>query len=325
MKPLSRRLPLLSTLILWPHLTAGCVSAPKTAPPPAQAVVPAEESLPLDLGDEVLAKLQPEDIRLLQRHLAGSARWRLAPTATGLTAVLRTEGEEGSPLAGKLRISPDGFAFLHQPWRRYRVRLHFGKAPADLGEYAKSVTETAPGSIGQPISLRSTAGPDLASCLRVVGRDVTLEIIEESMDRSREMTGRLFRETCDEIKKVLAGRERVTRRGAVPLPADGIPPGGKPSVTLQRDGARGFHLVGWANPGEKGTVYARLLSGSKVVDAARVREQTSEVAGWSGDRKRHFLVNGYVPTSTNKGSVKPELWFKPASGKPERRLVRADR
>jgi hypothetical protein len=88
-----------------------------------------------------------------------------------------------------------------------------------------------------------------------------------------------------------------------------------------------YRLYAWANTGEPGEVYVRAI---EVTQGTRLSEpllslRTTNKAQWSMNQDELFRYS--VETKIYEGdwgypyAARFELWFKPANGKPERKLV----
>jgi len=94
----------------------------------------------------------------------------------------------------------------------------------------------------------------------------------------------------------------------------------------------GHSYQAWVNPGEHGEAYLRAFEVSQGVELQAATDNapspmmcdTLEYAGWSEDPAEKFLVGSEIMLHDGlKGScvVRLEVWFRPANGGPERKLV----
>ena len=87
----------------------------------------------------------------------------------------------------------------------------------------------------------------------------------------------------------------------------------------------------WVNPGEPGETYLRLFEVSQGVelgigidgDPTHVKEETMEFAGWSDEPDEKFFIGSDMPLHAKRKdfAMRVEVWFIPANGGPERKLV----
>jgi hypothetical protein len=300
-------------------------------PKPQSAVSAPSESeitVPLDVSDPVLGQIKADQVEPLRRYLAASAGWRLTQIKGVPVAIRRELADETTPDAGKRRISPDGFYFKHQPWRRYRTLLRFGSAPLPVEpDWQAVLTPAAPGRADAFLRVHPANLPDYRSYLSLSASPaVTLEIMEESMDTGRETTRRLLRETNDELKKVLTGLPAVEKRGVLPgvYPAESVRSGSSTFKVESAHQTGAYHLYGYVNPGEAGYVYARALdSAGAVLSRVDAGLQTQEYVGWSQQPQQQFFFNSQLRLpAKSPAPARLELWFHPEQG-PERKLLAA--
>lgn len=307
----------------------GCGGTGKKANPPDSVVSPSPMlTAPVDVSKNPLADFVPDDLPLLKRHLATSSAWKLTREGTNLVAVRREKADETTPDAGKLRSTADGWYFKHQPWRRYRLRLGLGSAPAPPDAAWQAIrVEAEPGAREVVIKVQPVTHPDFRSYLVVPGdNDLFLEVLEESMDTSRDTTRRLVRAVNEELEKLLEWSQHEKPTATVPglTPADSTT-AALPVLRVEKaSGAPGYHVYGYANPAAEGAVYVRLFdaAGTEIQPEA-VRAETWEYTGWSSDPKVGFFFNSRLQAGNRAGPTRAELWFQPETGGTPRKLLTA--
>ncbi|MDB9744159.1 hypothetical protein OAA91_01380 [Fibrobacterales bacterium] len=83
----------------------------------------------------------------------------------------------------------------------------------------------------------------------------------------------------------------------------------------------------WINPGEAGMIYLKAFEEEKgtALSSRKLKKRTNEWVGWSNNPKELFFSN--TPFSIYEGEIeKPyaarfEIWFRPDSGKADRKLM----
>jgi hypothetical protein len=196
------------------------------------------------------------------------------------------------------------------------VLLRFGDIrPPDLKEWEPIAVEARAGGGIVSVKLRKAENAtDLQSYLVLSGGNgLTLEIAEESLDPSREATRQLLRETNEELQAFLRRRAELEKHGYLKglAPPESVR-SGTPSLSVEPAGPDGgFDVVGYANPGEPGSVSLRIGGAPAGPDRERI--------GWSGDPRQLFFFNCRLPDLESPTGV--EAWFHPDSGGPERKLV----
>lgn len=109
------------------------------------------------------------------------------------------------------------------------------------------------------------------------------------------------------------------------LPNDAIRKG-ESSMTLFGDGGR-YSYDAWVNPGEEGEVYLKAFEVTKGtrLSETRIKNDTREYVGWSDDPSEKFLASSsftiYEGDLGKYYAARIEIWFIPARGGDERKLV----
>ncbi len=105
-------------------------------------------------------------------------------------------------------------------------------------------------------------------------------------------------------------------------------PPSKPSITLWNDIQPGLYEADiWANPGEPGCVYLKAfeVTGNTSLSEGRLWEDTNEWIGWSNEPRQLFQANSsftiYEGDWGHPYAARFEVWFKPDSGQPDRKLI----
>jgi hypothetical protein len=297
--------------------------------PSAKSARAPAHTIPIDVSDNPLADLVPDDLPLLRRHLAVSSAWKLTREGRLQVAVRREPADESTPDAGKLRMTADGFYFKHQPWRRYRLRLALGASPAAPdAEWQAIRADARPGMRDVLLKVQPVAEPDMRSYLTVAGdNSVFLEILEESMDGGRESTRRLLRETNEELERLLElspeDRPSPVLEGLTPTGSTSSAP---PTLRVERVArASGHHVFGYVNPGAEGYIYFRAFNAAGAeLEPDRVKAQTLEYTGWSSDAGTSYFFNSRLQLGERSGELsRAELWFQPEPEGPARKLLEA--
>jgi len=283
---------------------------------------------PVDVSKNPLADFVPDDLPLLKRHLATSSAWKLTRDGANLVAVRREKADETTPDAGKLRLTADGWYFKHQPWRRYRLRLALGGAPAAPDAAWQAIrVDAEPGAREAVLKVQPVTHPDFRSYLVVPGdNDLFLEVLEESMDTSRDSTRRLVRAVNEELERLLEWSQHEKPKATIP----GLTPADSTTSTLpvlrveKVAGAPGYHVYGYVNPAAEGAVYVRLFDAAGIeIQPEAVRAETWEYTGWSSDPKLRFFFNSRLQAGGAAKPTRAELWFQPETGGSPRRLLTA--
>lgn len=155
-----------------------------------------------------------------------------------------------------------------------------------------------------------------SSYLVVEDGEFAVEIYDEAKTRGRALTA-LALELIDED---LGRAERGERQ-----PPSGVP---GPGLELTRGFQGGLYLVtAEVNPGEPGTAYLRAFEHVRNtrLSESRLTARSRATIGWSKDPAALFHYEADITIYEGDWGVyypgRFELWFEPASGAPERKLV----
>jgi hypothetical protein len=287
---------------------------------------PASNSAMLTPSSPSLRELVQNHRALLMRYLESSPAWRVYEGRGGLFAARRWQfGTKWiSTLNDEHGVRGNGTFFGI-------TTVLLLNAQIDLPP--ERFTWMDEGPTPSPVSVTTQEHNRLSysSCLIRCGGDALLKISEQSTGQERRMTEAALNQLETEFKAVLDRNEfdpsqlppRSTKRGT-------------PSLNLY--GEHGIYdSEAWVNPGEPGIVYLKAyeithntpLSAGLLLEGNRtctmLYQDSNERIGWSPDGQELFLSATHI-TMTPGGWGKPyaarfELWFKPDSGKPERKLL----
>jgi len=102
---------------------------------------------------------------------------------------------------------------------------------------------------------------------------------------------------------------------------------GAPEMTVFRDIIRHLSFEAWVNPGEKGKVYLKAFEVTRGIALTLdgVGGAPVEYVGWSADPDEKFYVSDDFSfreySEENDFAARIEVWFRPANGGPDRKLV----
>lgn len=187
-------------------------------------------------------------------------------------------------------------------------------------------------------SVRLEAGPEDGSQIdcEVVcfGDGISLGVYEWTYFPTCRVMQTAFDLTKEEFAKVRNATNWPMLKAAMP---EGSVRRGPSTLDLLASGSNDADVLrysyqAWINSGEKGETYLRAFEVSQGVelgiptpmDGGSLKNDTQEYAGWSDDPEEKFLVGSkiFLPGSRRKTyAVRLEVWFVPAGGGPERKLV----
>ena len=154
-----------------------------------------------------------------------------------------------------------------------------------------------------------------SSDVRFGDKDFCVEVFEESPARERRITNAVLVYLKDEFQSLTN------------LPPDAVVRGSD-EFTLRNSIQPGiYNLTLRINPGEPGIVYLKAFEATKGtrLSEGRLKGASNERIGWSNDPEEKFLYeNGFTIYEGDWGkpyAARIEVWFRPDTGKPERKLT----
>ena len=274
-----------------------------------------------------LAKLSgtPEGRVRLLRYLAASPDWRLYRERSGLYATRVFRTPEGKPCPR-----------LHNYYSHFRAwNSNTGNedgVPEDhyqfrfgLGLDGNSWINTAFRKEGPGAECEAANGVNFRWRTRFLCGGILAEIYDESDFAGRQMTAKALELAEQEFSPLLNAGEGGWRSR---LPKGAIRRGA-PELIL-RNGFQGGLYTGevWCNPGEPGDIYLKayeITKGTRL-SKSRLEAACNECVGWSDDPNEQFCTRMdftiYEGDWEQYYGARFEVWFKPDSGKPERKLLK---
>ncbi|MBP5638568.1 MAG: hypothetical protein J6X55_03755 [Victivallales bacterium] len=152
------------------------------------------------------------------------------------------------------------------------------------------------------------------SCERFGDKEFCVEVFEESSARERRVTNAVLAFMKEEFVLLKLPPDAAVRGPEAFVLRNGIQPGI-------------YNLTLRINPGESGLTYLKAFEVTKGTRLSedRLKDKSNERIGWSADPEEKFLYeNGFTIYEGDWGkpyAARFEVWFKPDSGKPERKLM----
>lgn len=152
------------------------------------------------------------------------------------------------------------------------------------------------------------------SCERFGDKDFCVEVFEQSTARERRISNAVFAFLKDEFS-------------GLKLPADAVKRGADEFVLRNGMQPGIYNLTLRLNPGESGVTYLKAFEVTKGTRLSedRLYDRSNERIGWSSDFDEKFLYeNEFTIYEGDWGkpyAARIEVWFRPDSGKPERKLI----
>ena len=157
---------------------------------------------------------------------------------------------------------------------------------------------------------------------RFFSRGALVTVFDQSQFPGRQMTAATLLEIEKEFSALLTNKKNWRKL----LPADSCRK--EKSDLILRDSIQGgiYEAILWCNPGERGTVYLKAFEITKgtPLSAARLKNSTNNVSGWSDDPLEQFCTGMYFTIYEGEWGqyygARFEVWFKPDNGGAERKL-----
>jgi hypothetical protein len=286
-----------------------------------------------DSGDTtVVAKLPnlaasfKDQQELLERYLASSPAWRVFEVRGARYATRRWK------MAGGWRYEMHGYysAFdvsSGQPNEAelpdFQTRCTLGLSGRPWVTFKHDATEFA---AGKPTEVQLTERFGKQNSLSLIkAGNLLVEVFEQTTKEERSLTKTTLKIIEEEAAEIVDAKDW----GVL---VKSLPPGsirrGKPGFQLCQPGEPGvFDSVAWINPGEPGTTYLKAFEVTQGthLSAAKLTRYGNERVGWSDDSNELFFFNtNFSITEGDWGkpyAARFEVWFKPDSGQPERKLL----
>jgi FAD/FMN-containing dehydrogenase len=263
---------------------------------------------------------------LLLRHLQATPEWKVLEENEDIVCYPRcweygrwtaiSEGPESDYWPGQ----------VGGEWTQTRRLFRFA---AEGGEaYAYELTRAAPLEGDVHLTLRKRYGR--ISSYLVVGREgLWFEVAEESAQEARVETRKAIQRLGKLARAVRQAEREIEQTG---FAADLMPPEsvrrGEPSLEIAgEEGFPSYDICAWVNPGEEGEVNLKVFSvdtGQELSEDA-LWQEPGEYLGWSKDPATLFLYSSHISVYEEDRDqpydARFELWFHPAAGGPDRRLI----
>lgn len=271
----------------------------------------------------VLAALVHNRRDELMAYLARHPGWWLHEDRGCLCATrrLRVRGVWNHPLHGyysgnsrTVRPNEDYGAYLKQTEYQMRTTLGFPYSPFGRKRGAEHpVTTTVKASLSEWGSSDSSP-TNFTSCMSFGDKDFCVEVFEQTTIRARRITNAAMSFLQAEFAALKLPEDTVKRSSEEFMLRNGMQPGI-------------YNLTLRLNPGEPGVTYLKAYEVTKgtSLSEGRLYDSSNERIGWAQDPEEKFLYeNEFTIYEGDWGkpyAARIEVWFKPDSGKPERKLT----
>ena len=268
-----------------------------------------------------LDQLNLKNPELLHRYLAANPAWMFMENESGSSAIRRyrwTDGYWYNPSSGLCGDfdPPDLKACLK----------HFESYTVVLLEGAQWDEDDIDCRSGERVNIETNAWEEDEREIDIVckGDTLALNVIEYGPCCTCRLMQAAFDFTENEFRRLAIAGDWVGAKDL--LPAGSIKRG-PPELRIFRDLVGRYRLETWVNPGEKGKIRLKGFEVTKEIPLTVRGRGTfrAEHIGWSEDPEEKFYASFafgfYEYSETNDFAVRFEVWFVPANGGPERKLV----
>ena len=255
--------------------------------------------------------------RLIQ-YLACNPEWRLYEERHGvLYATRRFRTSEGKPCSqlhnyyshfeASTSLQGNGKTAEVPACKTKNYQFRFG-----IGLDGKSWNRL--GSAKPGVESRPGNGVNFSCLTRLNAGDALVEIFDETAFQGRQMTAKALELTEQEFCELK-------------LPPDAALHGKKPDIILFNGFQGGlYNAEVFCNPGEQGRIYLKayeITKGTRLSES-RLEAACNEISGWSNNPDELFYSQMeftiYEGDWNQFYGARFEVWFKPVSGAPERKL-----
>lgn len=285
---------------------------------------PGHDNASMQADISALASAYQNNRDNLLRYFATNSAWRLFTQQGKLFATRRWS------IDGNWRITLHGYytssdidKWQKESDKKFQTRTTISFTEAPWSSY-KNVTLLHSGE-KQDIPLKQESGQfaEFDSYIIIQDDGLSVEITEQSAAKQRRLTEASLSYLNTELEPIAMG-------SAWSEVQKGLPKGsirkGSPSLDIYGSGGI-YDVYIRANPGESGMVYLKAFEVTKNTPLSQVRlkKDSSEWIGWSDNSEEQFLSNSHITIGEgNWGqyyAARFEVWFAPASGAPERKLI----
>jgi hypothetical protein len=285
----------------------------------------------IDTNVPVLNEFVGDKRMLLMRHLATSAKWCLTRDHGKVTAFRRFVTGKG-----RWETSLNGY-YTDFDWERFgRDRVSF-QVKVVIGVDGQVMRQTP---IIRPIVLDVGSGKLMLKAKDALGwpgnethlvlrsAGSTVEIVEIAETMMRPFTTLALEQIQSELNALLNSETARDKGFDLSLMPPHSVHRGKPGIWILDGKQGGIYLVdAYVNPGESGYTYLKVFEATKNTRLSedRITQYSTEYVGWSDDPEELFFYHTLITVYEGDWGVyypaRFELWFVPASGEPERKLV----
>jgi hypothetical protein len=264
-----------------------------------------------------------ENAQLLKRHLTTSCKWRVSDEGDKVVAFRRYVDEAGNWTTGFNSYWDEQMPKKNKQWVQCRTSIGLEKSPFSIFTKAQEF-ESKPGKV----ELKLERFQGYTSTFRDRFGSSYVEIFEQSPHMDRRFTQQELKLVKSELDG-LSESATARRNGFDPnlMPEFSVRHGSPQLKVREANMAEHFNVDAFINPGEEGECYLKVFEASKNLrlTESRIKRDSLEYVGWSGDPNEEFFFNCLIPIyevdAAKDFAARFEIWFVPKDKtKPERKL-----
>lgn len=302
---------------------------PGAAPDAFQAALLAALKIPGSADAAVTGSI-PALVRLqehrdaLLRYLASSPAWRVFEEHGNVFATRRWM------IGSEWQYDLHGYYSLHNIDRWSKSGMPYFQSRVTIGLSGRPWWRGGPASTRltdgetKTVGLLSGNGMLGSHCILTAGA-VVVELFEQSDAAERRLTKAALAFLEGELQPLADHPARETVRQL-------LPPGsvreGSPSFEIRNSFQPGIYdSFIWINSGEPGMLYLKAFEVTKstALSVERLKERSCEWVGWSENPEELFFSNTHFTIYEGDWgkpyAARLEIWFRPDSGEPDRKLM----
>ncbi|NER24234.1 MAG: hypothetical protein F6J96_26720 [Symploca sp. SIO1C2] len=171
----------------------------------------------IEIQDDYITTLNPDDVALLQRYFSGNSRWEVRKEENQIYAIRKEK------IDGEYQTTINGFYFIdtEEGWHQTRLIVSFGKVYGWGQHDQEKVTIVTPkkgATVKTIVEEPYSATSGYSSYLILLGSGINIEVYEQSSEPKREFTVSAIDSVNHELKTALKHREAIQQQGKVPVP-----------------------------------------------------------------------------------------------------------
>ena len=285
-----------------------------------------DTSVTVDL--KILNRFSGANRMILLRHLATSAKWYVTEELGQICAYMRMVTKNGhweNQFGGNYTHSDFG-SWRDKYFQTRTVLVLDDPVRHEPRQNATTVVSVGVGKI--KLNIEKSLNYKNESYLAVRSDGPTLNIYEDSDILPRRITALALSRVEVELTELWQSEIARSRGFDLSLmPLESMKRDAPEIYVASESGNANYHVYAYANPGEAGRTYLKVFEATENnrLSEERIGRSSVEYMGWSDDPAEVFLYHSLITVFEGDNHIyypaRFELWFAPASGGPERKII----